>query len=45
MATHHREVTSLGEQANEETITGERLYERRPRAVLDRCEPQIASFI
>jgi hypothetical protein len=38
-------VTSLGEQANVETIAGERLDERRAGAVADRSESQIGSSI
>jgi hypothetical protein len=45
VATDGREVTSLGEEPNVETVTGERLYERSSSAVLDRGESQIASFI
>ena len=45
MAAHRREVACLGEQANVETIAGERLDEWGARPMLDRGESQIASFI
>jgi hypothetical protein len=45
VAANRGEIASLGENANVETIAGERLHEWSPGAVLDRCESQSASLI
>jgi hypothetical protein len=43
VAADRAEIAGLGQDANVETVTGERLYERRASAVLDRGESQFAS--
>ena len=45
VAPDRRQVTRFGEEANIETVTGQRLHERRTSAVLNRGESQRASFM
>jgi hypothetical protein len=45
VAANRREVAGFGQQANVETIAGQRLNEWSSSAVLDRSESQNASFI